>query len=435
MSGLSSFFVAALTGALGFAATMVVVSALNGWFRLSNSSDIGAAWLMIIIGAAGGLVFFVLGLVVGNSVAPQPEPVFFRALGISCGTVLAIGGVALLVGWLRADLPPKIDGQAIALAVELRAPAEFSVPKLGSESDATAGVRARNGRVESYGHLDLKRAKQVDGQWIITATATLGTSSKTKVMEVCVGKETSLTFQLPLRAHPNRDAMEEWSPWIVADPAAGQSELSPEKKFQLRYRVRFDARSREEIESERAAEEQARFDALGDNTPIEGWIDYIRAGDIAARIPPAVKRIAARPDHAAELAALMVGENDVSAAAALQLVAYFPPPQPALLAPVAAAGRDIAKRIREVNAGAVGDDPHPSGGHSASLRFTAWMQAVRALREKSGGDFTPELGEILALSRMRPKTALLQDSVRGVASQALKEWANVDPLPGDPPPR
>jgi hypothetical protein len=431
MSSLSSFFVAVLTGALGFAATMVVATAFNDWFRLSNGSDIGAAWLMVIIGAAGGLVFFVLGLVVSNVVAPEPEPVFFRALGISCGTVFAIGGVALLVGWLRADLPPKIDGQAIALAVEVRAPAEFSLPKVASESDAVAGVRAASGRVRSFGHLDLKRAKKVDGQWTITATVTLGTSSKQKVLEVSVGQETSLTFQLPLRAHPSRNDTEEWSPWIVADPAAGQPESSPEKKFHLRYRVRFDAR----ITSERAAEEQAKFDAFGADTPIQAWIDYIRQGDIAARIPPAMKRITARPNCAAELAALMVGEQDDYAAAALQLVAYFPPPQPALLAPVAAAGRDLAQRIRAVNANAQADDPHPSGGHSASLRFTAWMEAVRALREKSGGDFIPELGEILVLARVRPQTALLQDSVRGVASQALKQWANVEPLPGDLPAR
>jgi hypothetical protein len=128
----------------------------------------------------------------------------------------------------------------------------------------------------------------------------------------------------------------------------------------------------------------------------------------------------------------MVGNSDEFAGMALELVPRLPPPQPALLAPVAAAGRDIAKRIREVNEGAVGDDPHPSGGHSAATRFTAWMLAVRALRETSSGDFTPELGEILVLSRVRPKTVLLQESVRGVASRALKQWANIEPSPGDP---
>lgn len=433
MSWPSSILVAALTGALGFATIMVVTSALNDWFRFYNNGDIGGAWLMVIIGALGAIVLFVFGLVVSRAAEGTPEPNFFRPLGISGGTVIALGAAVLLVGWLRADIPPKLDGQSIELAVELRAPAGFSLPKVGSDSDATAGVRAGNGRARSYGYLDLKRAREIDGQWIITARAALDTNSKKKVMEVSVGKGTDLTFQLPLAAHPSRSDME-WSPWIDSDVGAGPAATPPEKSFSLRYRVKVAGLTREELEAKKAEEEQARFDSLDASTPIEAWLNHTIPGTPGARTATAVKHIVSRPNYVAELSAVMAGNSDEFAMMALEIVAQLPPPQPALVPHVASAGRDIARRIREVNAGAVGDDPHPSGGHSAAMRFTAWMTAVRALREKSGGDFTPELGEILVLSRVRPKTALLQENVRGVASHYMKEWAKVEPLPGDPKP-
>jgi hypothetical protein len=63
------------------------------------------------------------------------------------------------------------------------------------------------------------------------------------------------------------------------------------------------------------------------------------------------------------------------------------------------------------------------------------MSAVRTLRAGAGGDFVPELQEILTLSRVREDSHCLQADVRRVASYYLKEWAGVEPLAGDPKPR
>lgn len=434
MTGFSSFFVAALTGVLGLIVTGIVGNALNDWFHFYPNREMNAGLMTIFMSAAGGIAFFIFGFVVSSIVAGRPEPTFLKAAGISCGTVLGLGAVVLLGGWLRADTPPRIDGEEIELAVELRTPAGFSLPVKPDETDTIAGVRPVGGTVRLHGPLNLKRAKQVDGRWNITAQAPLLTSAKRKEMVVRLGKGINLTFQLPLRAHPDRGDME-WSPWIAADPVAGEAEATPGKKFSARYRVKSARRTHAEIEAEKAEEEQARFDALGADTPLEEWLTHARPGLPEAHIAAAVKRIVARPNHAAEFAALMVGNDDVAAIMALEFVPLLPAPQPALLPHVAAAGRDIARRIREVNAGAKAGEDYPSGGDSAAHRFTAWMQAVRVLREKSGGDFTLELGEILTRSRERPETALLQEHVRAVASRTMKEWANVEPLPGDLPTR
>lgn len=431
VSGSSIFFAAVVTGIVGLFASGIVGTALNDWFHFYANREMNGGLLAIFLSAIGGIVFFIYGYVVSSIVAGQPGAGFTRAAGISCGSVVALSAAVLMVGRWRADLPPKIGGEELALAIELRSPAGFVPPRRADESTTGLNVLPANHRVLLFGPLNLYRVRQVDGQWIIAAKVYLGTSAAKKVLVVKLGPDHTLTFALPLRAHPNRSDME-WSAWLEPDAAPAGPALG--RGFSMRYRVRTWKRTNEDVEIEAAQEaerEQARFDALDASTPIEAWLNHTIPGTPEARHATAVKHIVSRPEYVAELAAVMVGASDEFAVMALEVVARLPPPRPALLRPVAAAGRDIARRIREVNAGAVGDDPHPSGGQSASLRFTAWMVAVRALRETSGGDFTPELGEILALSRVRPKTVLLQENVRSVASQAMKDWANLEPQPGD----
>ncbi len=434
MSSLSSLFAAALTGVLGAFATGIVATAVNDWFHFYNSRGIGGGLTTVIIAAGGGIAFFILGLVVSRTLTGTPETAFYRALGISCGTVVALAATILLGGWLRADFPPKMNGETLELAVELRAPAGFSLPVQTDEADSFAGVRAVGGQIRLHGPLNVRRAMRVEGRWTFAAIAPLLTSARNRELVIHIGKVADATFPLPLAARPGRSDTE-WSAWLVADPVAGQAESAPEKRFSARYRVKSAGLTQEQMEGEKAEQEQARFDALDANSPIEAWLNHTVPGTPEARITAAMNHIVSRPTYVAELAPVMVGISDDFALMALEVVAKLPPPQPALLPHVAAAGRDIARRIREVNAGAVGDDPHPSGGHSASQRFTAWMLAARTLRETAGGDFTPELGEILQQSRARPKTVLLQENVRGVASHYLKLWSHVEPLPGDPPPR
>ena len=433
MSGPSSFFVALLTGVLGAVATSIVTSALNDWLHFHPRGDVGTALMNVLIAVAGGVVFFIFGYVVTSIVAGQPGAGPLRAAGISCGSVLALSVAVLVVGRSRADVPPKIDGKEIALAVELRPPTGFTPPLKADESTTGVTVLPANYRTLLFGPLNHYRAKQVDGQWTISTKVHLGTSAAEKVLVVRLGPDTTLTFALPLRAHPDhRDT--EWSAWLEADAAPAAP--APGKKFRMRYRVRGWDRTNEDIEAEEAQKaetEQARFDALGVHTPIAELLPYTRPNASPKHVAAAVQLIVSRPNYTDEITALMVGDTDKSAVMALEFVAQLPPPQSALLPPVAAAGRDIARRIRETNANAKAGQDYPAGVESVFQRFNAWLPAVRALRQTSGGDFTPELGEILKLSRMRPETFVFTEFVRRNASQAMKEWAGVEPQPGDLP--
>ena len=83
------------------------------------------------------------------------------------------------------------------------------------------------------------------------------------------------------------------------------------------------------------------------------------------------------------------------------MIQHLEEPPKELNGVVAAAGRSIAASIRKVNATTVEEDPGYQAAADVSLRFSSWMVAVRALRKNAGGDFTPELREILELARYR----------------------------------
>lgn len=436
MSWPTSFLVAVLSGVLGLIVSGLVTAALSEWLHVSNREG-AAGYLMIFVALIGGVVGFALGLGLSRMVAGMPEPGVLKALGISCGTVLVLGGIALLLGWLGADFAPKIDGQSLELAIEVGCPKDFTLPKDLDEYGAYAGVRLPgSGRHQQQGKLDLQHAKQEDGHWLVTAIVPLHTSSAHKVMDVRFSKDASLTFGLPLRRHPNRSDME-WSQWVDSAWDAGKPEPSPEKKFNLRYKVQLvtPPPPAEDPAVKKAAEDQAEFDALGTGSPIQAWFPFTQYGTTDARWAIAVGHITARPNYVAELSALMVATQDEDATGALSLIPHLPSPQPALIAPLATIGRQIAEMIRKFNATTPEQDPHYRGADSVAVRFNAWIGAASALRKSPGGDFTAELGEILKLSRVRTDSEAMRTSVRRIASYYMKEWANLDPLPGDPPPR
>jgi hypothetical protein len=104
-------------------------------------------------------------------------------------------------------------------------------------------------------------------------------------------------------------------------------------------------------------------------------------------------------------------------------------------APMQRVGVDIAERIRKVNAIPVEQDPSYVAAGDVSMRFSAWHSAISVLREKCGGDFTPELKTILELSRVRKDSRAMQLDVCRVASYYMQQWTGLAPLPTDPPPR
>jgi hypothetical protein len=112
----------------------------------------------------------------------------------------------------------------------------------------------------------------------------------------------------------------------------------------------------------------------------------------------------------------------------------LPGPTEQFNAPIQRVGLDIAERLRKFNTAPVEQNPADLTASNLSLRYSCWHRTITDLREKSGGDFTPELKIILELSRVRKDNSYIQLDICRMASYYLREWAGVAPLPTDPKP-
>jgi hypothetical protein len=438
MSWFHSIVIGFLTAVVGCLGAGVVASQCVRWYRISSFEG-AAGYYVVFIALLGAVVGLIGGIVCSRYVPATEGAMFLKGLGIATGGMGGLLLLVLIICRLAADLPPEMNGRSLELAVEVRCPEGFAWPVKVDDYGAFAGVDLPGGRRQPTGKLRLEEAVLVDGRWVVPATVPLETSVNQKYFRAYFNRENDAFFGLRLRSHPNgRDL--NWSPWIESGWNTNQPEPAPEKEFKLRYRVQEiipppPGPTREEMEAEEAAEEQAKFDAISPGAPIIDWLPYTRYGAREDRLQIAVKHITGRESFVQELGALMTSPEQEIMSDALRLVEHLPNPPAALLAPVAEAGRAIATLMRKVNATTVDEDPSYFGAADISLRFSAWMVAARTLREKSGGDFTAELNEILELSRVRADSYVMRVDVLRVASYYMQQWAGLAPLATDPKPR
>src|SRR5262249_13408917 len=117
-----STLVGLLTGALGLFVAGFVAAGCVQWYRISGFEG-KSGYFMGAIALMGGVMGLVIGLVVSRVVAASVTPGFMKAFGLSWAVVLLLGGVAAMISWLLADIPPRIDGRDLTLEVEIKLPA------------------------------------------------------------------------------------------------------------------------------------------------------------------------------------------------------------------------------------------------------------------------------------------------------------------------
>lgn len=438
MGWFASTIVALVSGAFGLVVGGLIAAACIEWYRMSGFEG-KSGYFLVATALLSGLVGVVIGFVSSRVVAALAAPGFFKALGGSLAIILVCGGVVTLVAWLRADIAPEIDGAELNLEIELRLAAGATIPRaepagasftLGSSVDH---VR----RATRAGELRLAEARLENGRWIIPGSVFLFTARGLRSIDVQLGGQTVGGFIVPLPARPGREFLQ-WSDWGPRGRSAEQP--WPETESSYRFRVARIVReptapTAEELQLEKERKLQAAFEAVRPNAPISAWFPYTHNGAPPERVGIAIHHIAEKKNYAAELGALIAVDDAQAAAAAMYLVQHLPQPPAALLGPVAAAGRQIAALLRKFNATPAAQDPGLAGAADISIRFSAWISAARTLREACGGDFVPELREILELSRVRTDSQVLQQDVRRIASDYANQWAGIAPLPGDPPPK
>lgn len=439
MNWMMSFLVALITGIVGLIGAGFAAGAYASWYHMTTRE--GAAGFFVLgMGLLGGMASFVIGLLVARIGASGAPPSFVKAIAASNGIILAICGLVVLVCYLLADFPPTIDGEELRLEVEIRLPAGHAKPVSDEKSTAefTLGsVVNHTRRASQPGTLKVADAREENGRWIIPAEVFVFTTRGDRSIDARLGGESIAGFVIPLPARPGKEH-EQWSKWMPQPPAG--SSPWPDTKSSFRFRVQRippppPPPTQEEMEKQEEAQKQAEFDALPSNSPLTAWLPYTQYGGSETRRDMAIQRMMAQPNFIKELGGLMLDADPRRAESAMRLIPQLPNPTADHITSVTAAGRDIIQRLKRANATTEEQDPHYEAVSDVSIRFSAWMSAVRTLREKVKGDFTPELREILDLSRIRTDSYVMQQDIRRVSSFYLKEWAGVEPLPGDPPPK
>jgi hypothetical protein len=439
MTWLTSIFAALLTGVASLLLAGLISNACVSWYSVSSREG-AAGYFVIFTAIGGGIAGFIIGLITARIVSANYGAGFPKELGAALGVVLAISGVAALLCRLLADVPPTIDGQELTLEVEFRFPASTNTttpPTADGEWTfqlaSLAGYTQRN---SDTGKVATDKARLESGRWIVPTEVLLFTErGKRSVSLYRTETKDVFGFLLPLPRRPGK-VFQEWSDWIPRQQANGQP--WPADKMSCRFRLQKvplppAPKTQAEYQAEEDAKKEAEFTAIPADAPVQSWFPYL------AYEQPQTERarqiITNRTNLASELGKVALGEDARLANAALRCMSEFPNPTAEFVASVERTGRDIAERIRKVNATTTEQDPSYEGAADVSIRFNGWMEAARQLRDKCKGDFTTELKPILELSRIRTDSYVMQMDVCRVASYYLHQWAGIAPLPTDPKPR
>jgi hypothetical protein len=439
MTWLTSIFAALLTGIVGLLLAGFISNACVSWYSVSSREG-AAGYFVIFTAIGGGIAGFIIGLITSRIFVANYGAGFPKELGAALGVVLLIAGVAALLCRLLADVPPTIDGQELTLEVEFRFPTTTNAAKPPTaEGEWTFQLASLSGytqRNSDTGKVVTDKARLENGRWIVPTEVLLFTErGRRSVSLYRTETKDVFGFLLPLPRRPGKQFLE-WSDWIPRQQADGQP--WPADKMSCRFRVQRiplppPPKTQAEYQAEEAARKEAEFLAIPADAPVQSWFPYL------THEQPQTERartlIAGRPNLAAELCQVALGDDARQANSALRFISELPNPNTEFVAAVETAGRDIAARIRKFNNTSVEADPSYEGAADVSIRFNGWMEAARQLRTKCNGDFTTELKPILELSRLRADSHVMRMDVCRVASYYLQQWAGIAPLPTNPKPR
>jgi hypothetical protein len=234
MSWPASLLVAALAAVTGAVVAGVVASAAMGWYRVSSfeGQSAYAVVFLALLGMVGGVM---VGLIVARLVAAGASPGMVRALvlsqAVTIGVILLMGGVARAL----ADVPPRLGGRTLLLAVEVRWPAGQTPPEdeTGEWRLRLSAARGGTVRASMTGPLWREDARQEDGRWVVPGAVEIFTGRGQRLLAVEPAELLELGFVLPLPGRPGR-AHREWSDWLPRARAGG---APLQDGFRYRFRV------------------------------------------------------------------------------------------------------------------------------------------------------------------------------------------------------
>jgi len=247
MSRRASIGIAILNGLLGmFAAGSIALLAVD-WYRIPGREGESGYFVVMLAMAGFGAGAFIGWLVARIARARGKRA--FRALVESLGIVVLIAAVSGGLARALADVPPRLGGETMLLAVEIRWPENQIEPPVAVGSDeAYVALHSiphfsHTVRASERGPLWMEDARRVDGRWFVPGAVEVFTSRGTRMLTVNTGEENPNGFEVPLRAFPKAKDLE-WSDWL---PRFRVGVTPPPGSLSFRFRV---VRANEPIRTE-----------------------------------------------------------------------------------------------------------------------------------------------------------------------------------------
>lgn len=237
---IQSIGVGLLTGMVGLVGLGILANVWVSWFRISSFEG-GAGFFVVGLALLGGLLGFVVGVIVARIAVRGGKGSFLKALGAAWGTAAGLLLVAAGISWFLADIPPSLDGRPLMLEVELRLPVDAPPPTAVVTNGASgpylslASVVFGRQRAAQRGELRLAEARRENGRWIVPGEVEVFTWRGRRALGYSLKGEPQTGFLVPLPAWPGRE-FEAWSEWLP-NPVPPR-EPWPDTKPSYRFRIR-----------------------------------------------------------------------------------------------------------------------------------------------------------------------------------------------------
>ncbi len=340
---------------------------------------------------------------------------------MSFGIVTSIAAIGALICWMRADIPPKIDGLELDLEVEFRLPAS----ETNSPASAGGAWVLRFGSVINHvqrksqdGELKLANARYEQGRWIIPSSVFLFTGRGLRSISLDRDGKSVAGFIVPPPAKPGKK-FEQWSDW----GPRGISKDQPWPDSKPSYRFRVVRRIPPPPEPDPAVVEAEKFAALKPDAPLEGWLSFMNYDSPEERMQAVMQVVEARP---AELVRLIRSTNSTPRESALSAVPKLSTITPEICEAVLAEGREIATGVRRFNEMKSDDPRFYDVQIELRSRFNYWKQAWWTTHQRLGLDGRPPVQEIFDLAQVRAQGTSMDEIV--VNARVILEALNPAPV-------
>ena len=159
--------------------------------------------------------------------------------GLALLTIAVLIGGAGGLAYEMADHPPLIDGQNLALDIEVRVPTKGrSTEELKAADFTIALVVSASDRSYSVFRWDV--STRTEEFITVPAWATLNSKNAGREITAGIDKENRQTFNVLRTASPKK-IDETWSEWTPPRQRFDGSKPAPDDQYLARYRVRFAA--------------------------------------------------------------------------------------------------------------------------------------------------------------------------------------------------